>query len=238
MIRIAIIEDDSAACETLKEYIRRYGEEKGIGVQVACWDDAVKFLFGYKADCDLIFMDIDLPEMDGMTASAHIRETDDSVAIIFVTNMSQYAVKGYEVDALDFIVKPVNYYSFALKMNKAVKRITEKSNRELIVNADGNMIKISVAKLKYIEVFGHKLTYYTEDGVYSSTGTLKTLESELEKYGFFRCHKSYYVNVRHVSVVYGYTAVVGGDEIPIGHAKRKEFLAALGDWRGGGVYRK
>ncbi len=129
MINVAVVEDEDSAAETLSEYFERYSHEKGAQFHIVRFDNPVNFLTNYKSKYDLVLMDIDLPDMDGMEASRRMREIDNLVTLIFVTNLSQYAVYGYEVNAFDYVVKPVSYFDFALKLERAVKRI---ENRDLV----------------------------------------------------------------------------------------------------------
>ena len=109
MVRIAIVEDEQEQADRLQSHIRRYGEEHQIGTQVTVCSNVITFLEQYKAEFDIVFMDIMMPMMNGMDAAHLLREKDDKVMLIFVTSMRQYALQGYDVAAADFIVKPVPY---------------------------------------------------------------------------------------------------------------------------------
>ena len=89
------------------------------------------FLEAYRPDFDLVFLDIELPLLNGIETARRLRELDSVVALVFITNMEQYAVNGYEVDALDFVVKPINYYRFSSMMRKALRIIARKEEKAL-----------------------------------------------------------------------------------------------------------
>ena len=111
MLRCAIVEDSPRELEHLKECLARYSAERDIPLETTAFGDAASFLEHYRADYDIVFMDIELPGINGMEAAHRLREIDRQVILIFVTNMAQFAVKGYEVDALDYIIKPAQYLS-------------------------------------------------------------------------------------------------------------------------------
>lgn len=133
MINIAIVEDDNDVVAQLKEYIARYMGENDMDYHVETFGSAESFLFGGADSFDIILMDIQLPEMDGMSAVKELRKTNELVVVVFVTSLAQYALKGYEVGATDFMVKPLNYYGFALKFRRAVTAAGRNRDENLVV---------------------------------------------------------------------------------------------------------
>ena len=123
MIQIAIVEDEEIYVKQLTEYIRKYQTEKGRSIKVTVFGDGEDITENYSGGFDIILMDIQMRFMDGMTAAEKIRQMDQKVIIMFITNMIQYAVRGYEVDAMDYVVKPFEYFSFSQKLDKAVGRM-------------------------------------------------------------------------------------------------------------------
>ena len=136
MIHVAIVEDDAQASALLQDYLKKYSEETGNGFQVSVFKDALSFLDGYVPEYQLIFMDIKMPGIDGMEAARRLRALDDSVQLIFVTNMAQYAIKGYEVRAMDFIIKPVEYSSFFMKMKRVMRYIDRNATGQITIKKD------------------------------------------------------------------------------------------------------
>ena len=123
MTRIAIVEDEAAVREQLAGYVQRYIRQYGTPFEVTEFADGMEILEDYRPQFDIIFLDIEMPELGGMDAAERIRTVDPDVVLVFVTNMAQYAIRGYEVDALDFVLKPVNYYQFSTKLARALQRV-------------------------------------------------------------------------------------------------------------------
>ena len=123
MFRIGIAEDDPSFQKTISEYIERYKKEKNVDIQASFFQDGSELVFKYEPIYDVLLLDIEMPKMNGMDAAREIRKRDQRVLIIFITNMAQYAINGYEVGALDFVLKPIKYFSFSMKLEKALKSV-------------------------------------------------------------------------------------------------------------------
>ena len=122
MFRIAIVEDRPNDAERLQVALSQYAQDKQIEISCTVWGSAEAFLDQYKHQYEIIFMDIRLPGMDGMRAARHLREMDHTVLLVFLTTLAQYAVEGYEVEAIDYIIKPITYASLRLKMPRLLRR--------------------------------------------------------------------------------------------------------------------
>ena len=207
MTRIAIVEDDAAVREQLAGYVQRYTRQYGTQFEVTMFTDGVEILEDYRPVYDIIFLDVEMLHLDGMETARRIRELDSDVLLIFITNMAQYAIKGYAVGALDYILKPVP--------------------------VDGGMRRLDAAAIYYIEGEGHRVHFYTEDGDFSAPGALKALEEKLAGRLLARCNSGYLVNLAQVSGVQQNTVQVGPHDLQISRPKRRAFLAALADYIGG-----
>ena len=235
MIRIAIAEDDPQCFAQLEQYIGDYGRETGRAFQVTHYDNGEDLVERYRPDYDLIFMDVDMPFMDGMTAAGYVRRQDPEVVIVFVTNLAQYAIQGYSVNALDYILKPVNYFSFAQRLGRALQYVKKREAACVTVPVKGGALKLEVDGIFYIERLGRQLMFHTHTGIHASTATLQQVEGALEGKGFARCNKGYLVNLAHVDAIQDGCAVVRGDRLLISRGRRGPFLEALSDQVGGGA---
>lgn len=236
MISVALIEDDDAIAEELVGHLKRYAEEsKGaVTVNTVRFSDAISFIENYKPRYDLVLMDIMLPEMDGLTASRKLREFDPNVLLIFVTNMSQFAVKGYEVSAFDFIVKPVRYGDLSLKLDRVVERLSVAAEKKVRIYSQGAEHMMPISDIKYVEVTGHKLLWHTAHGDFAMCGNLGKLENELPKSVFVRINSCYIINMKYVTLVKAQTVTVGGEELQISQSRKKKFLGAMAEYIGDG----
>ena len=167
--------------------------------------------------------------------AAALRERDRSVTLIFVTNMAQFAVKGYEVDAFDFVVKPVGYSNVALTLQRALNKLDTRRDTEVLVTLSDSMVRLAASQIKYIEISGHRMVYHTTDGELYAYGNLKEVEATLGGGMFARCNNCYLVNLNYVRAVQGHTVTVGTDELQISRPRRKAFIQALNDYLGGGI---
>ena len=233
-VNIAIVEDEQAEAETLCAMLGRYGDEHGVNFHCRVFRLATDFLEDRPLDLDVVFMDIQLPDLDGMSAARKLRETDGRTLLVFVTNMSQYAINGYEVEAADFIVKPVEYAHFAVKLARILSRVNALPDVVIPVKTANGMVSVAASDLKYVEVMAHDLIYHTTRGdLRSYGGGLYKVEKRLEGARFVRCNSCYLVNPRFVESVGSDTTKVGGDELKISYSRRKEYRKAIAEYLGG-----
>jgi len=229
-MKVIIVEDDLAAATQLEELLERYASESETGLEVVHYTDAEKFLRHYRKEMPaIVFFDIDLPTIDGMEAARQLRERDSAVVIIFVTKMVQYALKGYDVNALGFLVKPVSYAEVKMKMRRAVNVARANETKTLYVPADSGFHRVPSDKIVFVEVEGHRLKYQLVDGVVEARGSLSDVYQKLEGYGFLRCNSCYIVNVKYIDSVKGYDLHINGYQLKISHPRRKEFMKQLID---------
>lgn len=233
MIRVAIVEDEPSVRQQLEEYVMRYSRQYGTPFEVKTFADGMDILDDYRPVFDLILLDVEMKHLDGMETAQRIRALDSEVVILFITNMAQYAIKGYSVGALDYVLKPVPYFAFSEQLQKVEAQLRRKQRHYLAVAVDGGLRRLDTAQLYYAESEGHRVHYYTEEGDFTAAGTLKTLEEKLPEQLFVRCNSGYLVNLAQVRGVQQNTVQVGPYELQISRPKRKAFLTALTDYIGG-----
>lgn len=230
-IHVAIVEDEEKEQAVLKRHIERFAAENHISFDVDIYPDPIRLLDNYQPVYDIIYMDIQMPHVNGMEAARRLRVLDQKVLLVFVTNLTQYAVEGYEVSALDYVIKPVQYHSFAMKLTRALWRVEQTQGDALNISIDNRTARVSLRDIKYIEVRDHLLTYYTIDGKYSELGSLSRLEEKLAGKDFVRCSSSCIVNLKYTAGVKGYTLTMrDGTVLKISQPRKKRFMQAFNDY--------
>ena len=175
-----------------------------------------------------------MPNSNGMSVAKDIRRLDSQVGIIFLTNLTQYAIKGYEVGALDYMVKPVEYSVFKPKLKRAIGRLSKQEGAYIALNMKSEMRRISVDHIVYVESMGHRAIYHLLDEDVTAWESMSAVEEKLAKYHFSRCNSSYCVNLRYVESVQGMHVTVKGSELKISRGKYKSFMDALTVFFSGG----
>lgn len=227
MIRIAIVEDEKRDVIVLKDYLAKYEEEFGEQLEITAFHDGDEIVASYHAQFDIIFMDIKMRFIDGMTAAEEIRQMDSTVIIIFITNTPQFAIRGYEVGALDYILKPVTYFAFSQKVSRAVLKIKRTEKKWLTIQIKNGIKRIEVSDIYYIESEGHYLKYHTKKEIISSYDTIKTVETAIADTKFFRINKCYLINLEYVEGIKERLAVVHGEELLVSRSRMKPFMQEL-----------
>jgi len=227
VINIAVVEDEIEYSNHIKEYLHRYEKEYGETFHISTFRDGDEIALGYKSQYDIILMDIQMQFMDGMRAAEKIREVDTEVIIIFITNMTQYAIKGYQVDALDYVLKPIDYFSFSTRLERAIGRMKNRVRHYITISVKGGTVKLDISDVCYIESQRHNLVYHTRDSQYVTTATLKDTEEKVYRLGFCRANKGCLINLEHVDGVWEGCARVNGENIPLSRSRRNAFMEAL-----------
>ena len=233
MYHIAIVEDEREFREQLQSYLKQFEKENNALFQISLFEDGAEILENYKNEYDIILLDIEMPKVNGMDAAEQIREMDEDVVLMFITNMAQYAIHGYSVGALDFVMKPITYYTFAMKMKRALKRAQKKAPKSLVLNLPDGIKTVEIKKIYYVEVQNRMLHYHTEDGEIIVRGTLQSAEKVLKPYPFAKCNHWYIVNLMHVKEVNKNIATVGPYLVEISRRNKAVFLKALTEYMGG-----
>lgn len=232
MLRIAIVEDMRTDAEVILGFVSRYAAENQQEMKWQLFHDGDSFLKACKTGFDIVLMDIEMPGSNGMEIARQLRSIDEKAVLLFVTHMINYAVEGYAVRALDFLVKPLEYENFQIKLNRAIEIFEKNKGFDLTIHTPTGLRKVSTDDIMFIEVMDHTLLLHLKNEEQSMRGSIKVLEEKLAPYGFVRCNNSYLVNLSHVLELDGNDVIINKQRIPIGRTKKKVFLQRLTEYFG------
>ena len=237
MYRVLIVEDTDAEAIALETCLARYAEGHGEQFQTRRLRSAVEFLEG-SHPADLVFMDIDLPGFPGMEAAETLREYDQETPLVFVTNLAQYAIKGYQVDALDFMVKPVSYEDFALRMDRVMRMVKRRSEETVALSTAEGIRVVRLSDILYIDIVKHNLKYHLagEEEPLSRRGSIGAIAQELEDKGFLKIAASCVINMAQVARIRAASVVMSdGTELYFSRSQKKPALERLAAYVGRGI---
>jgi len=235
MLNITILEDQPEQAGRLTALLERYASEHAeFAYSLQHYEQSIQLLTEYRCDTDLLFLDIQVPDMLGIEVAKRIRAIDDKVMIVFVTMLTQYAIEGYSVGAFDYVLKPVRYEEFSAKMNRACRILSHRSSSKTIdIRTKEDIRRVSVDDVTYIEISNHDVMIHTPNETYKQWGNLKTFEEMLAGDHFVRCNACYLVNLKYVKGIHGEQVQVNQEQLTISKSKRKDFMAAVARYKGG-----
>ena len=166
-------------------------------------------------EVDIFLLDIQMDKLTGMDLAKMIRQNNDTSEIIFVTSLVDYIQEGYIVRAYRYLLKPINYKDLRKHLLSCISDIKSKKNNFMLIENKGAMYKIPIDRILYIEVIKKELTIYTLNETYHTKSSMDKIEKNLYEYNFYRCHKSYLINMQHIEVIHKNTVQIGNVEIPV-----------------------
>ena len=237
-MRLAVVEDDKEYGLDLINQLERFGKEQGVDFNPQYFPNGAEFIEKYNHQFDAILLDVDMPVMNGIDTAKAIREVDKQVLLMFITNLSQYAIKGFEVDAIDYVLKPINYAAFSIKMKRLLRIYRSRSVKSIFIKIDSEKVKLPLMDIYYIEVKGHTFVYHCVERDYITTvgGSLSALARDLSDEGFSLCNSCYLINLFHVDSISSNSVKIAGDVLAISRGKKKKFSADFENYVSKGVF--
>jgi len=213
-----IVEDDDASRLILENYISRIDFLK-LKASLKSGKEGFNYLIN-NPDIDILFLDINMPEMSGIELMKSVPNLPET---ILITTESGYAVEAFELKALDYLVKPVQFERFAKAVHKAIdsiyftKRLPRQNEeqKEIYVKSNSKFYKLAYHDIFFVEALADYVLVYTENTRYIVYSTMKAIEEKLRGVTFSRVHRSYIINLRKIQFIEGNTVIVNGKHIPI-----------------------
>jgi len=232
-MKIAVVDDNTEDAEKLRQYIERYALENKLKSEVFLYSNGLDFIDDLKRNFDIVFMDIEMPHMDGIETATYMRKTDDTTVLVFITNLAQYAIHGYEVNAIEFMVKPVGYYNFSDKMAKALKFARRSAEKSILLKQDDAITKIKLSDIFYLEKDKNYILFHTAKGDFRERGSMTEMEEKLAGTGFSKCISGCMVNLGYVTKLEKDIVWVKDTSLPLSRAQRKQFAQEFVEYLGG-----
>ena len=230
-ISIMVCDDLPEERMNLIRMLRRYEQAKNLELRLETAADGSELLNMWKPErWDLIFLDIFMPQVDGIEAARRLRKKDDNVEIVFATTSRRHGMDGYELHALDYLAKPFSQADMDSVMDWFLQQRAEK-RRELTVRTSSGEEVLRTKNILYIESRGHACVIHATEQQFSVRGSIDELAAALDT-SFFRCHKSFLLNFAHVSEIEQRAfRLDSGESVPISAANLSRSKTALLEWR-------
>lgn len=226
--KIAVCDDSDADRQYISRLVGQWAAGSGHTVQVDSFVSAENFLFHYadENDHDILLLDIEMGDMDGVTLAKKLRQENETVQIVFITGYSDYIAEGYEVDALHYLVKPVSEEKLSEVLDRAAAKLASEPP-SVVISCEVGTVKLFESDILYVEAFAHYVELHTRSGVYRLKESITAFEERLSG-DFYRAHRSYIVNLKAVERI-SRTGVMlaGGAEIPLSRGKYDDINRAF-----------
>ena len=231
--KIVLCDDEQTVHCRLADYLRQMQEETGKTFELTHLFSGEELLTSMPPDADILLLDIQMGSISGIDAARKIREKRPELIIILITNLVDYALEGYEIHAFSFLCKPVSYANFRRCLLEAFKMQGMKQPSSIVISSAGRSTKINLDEILYVEVYHHATTFVSANGKAEFTVPLSEIETMTADKGFFRCHMSYLVNMKHVKKILPSSLIMeNSDEVPLSKHRRKDFLSAYSVYAG------
>lgn len=221
MLLVSIIDPSKEDVTHLSALIERYFRRSGTAYVQRVYQSGMEFVRSAE-NSDIVFLETDLEKLDGLETARIIRKLGNEAQLIFIARGAEMAIHGYSVDALDYLLKPVEPAAVECALDKAVRRLSSRSCAYLALKLPNGTASISTNDITYVEVFDHNLVYHTTGGDYTVRGRLGDVYEQLDHDYFLACNRSFIVNLRYVTEICTDHVILNGTKISVSKSHRKE----------------
>lgn len=235
MIKIVLCEDQIQHQETVEKFLQEILGENNVEYDLKIYISGEDLLENYPKDIDIFILDIQMEKINGMDVARKIREIDkNKPEIIFTTSLIEYIQEGYEVRAYRYLLKPIQCEDLSKHILSCISEVINKRDKFIIVENKSESYKVSIEDIMYIEIQRKDMSIHTENKTYETKMTMDKIEKELSNHNFYRCHKSFLVNIDYVDNVKQYVAILENkEEVLVSRHRFKDFkskfLNSLGE---------
>ena len=232
MLLISVVDDHTKDAEAVCTLAEDYFRQSGTACLVRRYAGGQEFIRSPERS-NIVIISVQMARLDGLETARILRKLGSEAALILVSTSKDQAISGYEVDALDYLLKPVSQAAMMRALDKAMRHVNTLSNVNLALKVAGGTASVSSNDLIYVEVFDHNLVYHTTRGEYNVRGRLSDVQAKLDSEHFILCNRSFIVNLRYVSVVGSDYLMVEGVKITVSKSRRKELAQRFSAFLGG-----
>ena len=225
MLKIAVCDDEPFMCEMLKEKIGEYLREGSKEFKIFCYPNGESL--PVSGGFDIVLLDVQMPGISGMELAKRLRENGNSCAVIFVTVLKEPVFDAFEVDAVDYLCKPVDSVRLKRALERAIRRTEEQKGKTLLIQTMNRHQSVKLDSILYCEVFNRKILLHTQQGVIEYYSRLSDVANQLDS-RFAKCHRSYLVNLDYLSECSkGQIILTNGERIPVSKARWQAFMSQM-----------
>jgi len=227
MLNISLCDDDKVSRTYFKKQVKKYSILNSCEILITEFNSGLQLIDSYDPNFDIIFLDIMMQPISGISTALEIRKKDINIPIVFTTFSKDFAIESYKVNALNYVLKPFNYGTIQLILNKTVEQKLYSKNYIINKNYD-EYSKIYINDILYIETYNRNLLIKTLSSSYINHSKLRIFEQELHNYGFVRCHHSFLVNINFIKTINKLDICMIDDKIiPISNPKKSRVLKEI-----------
>ena len=225
--KIAICDDEQNQIEYITSIVASWSTHEGRGCEIRTFASAEAFLFEYEEDkaYDILLLDVEMKNMNGIELAKRIRRDNNRAEIIFITSHFEFVGEGYEVDALHYLIKPISAEKLMQVLTKAAEKLSVEPP-SVVISCEGETVKLYEADILYVESFLHYIVIHTKDKEYKIKENMSVFEKKVSD-DFYRIHRSYLVSLKHITRISRTSVNIGNTELPLSRGKYDDINRAF-----------